>query len=64
MRDGLEFHKKNKRIRIVKNPPGSGFSVQVGSRNLFAWICVASRGNIKEARIVADCFAALVEDAP
>ena len=71
MRDETETHKKNKRVRIIKwwsNLKVYCFHIQVCgfiTRKVdTGWVSVAVRGNIKEARIVADCFAALVEGAP
>ena len=68
MRDGIEYMKQNKRVRIFKfiGKDGVAYDVQVNgfapTMGFPAWQSVARRGNIEEARIVARCFASLVEE--
>ena len=67
MRDGIETLWENKRVRIFTHiaKGGKSYDVQVcgfaPSLGFPTWQSVARRGNLKEARIVAHCFAALVE---
>lgn len=69
MRNNLEMHPKNKSVRVQRW--SGGFAVEVygpmvspfaSGEGLRTWVRVANRSNIKEARIVRDCFGAIVED--
>lgn len=68
MRNGIEVMRENPRVRITKEDHQGEveYHIQVKGPidtrcSTYAWVSVARRGNIKEARVIALCFATIVE---